>query len=295
MLGNRDIFIAGGTSDVGNRVVNALVNMIGPKRITCLYRNSSDISFLISLKVNLVKGDVTFPETFMSYLNEDSIYIDMTHPKYYHKSIDAVSSAGVKRAIFITTTGIFSKYNYCSDIYKLGESRIKSSGIAYTILRPSMIYGTERDRNMTKLLKYMSKYPAFPVFGNGQCLMQPVYVQDLADGIVTAIIKEAATRFKEYNFCGPFPFPYIELLKIASRVLNKRVKFIHIPYWFAVGSVAIAELIPSFPIKKEQVLRLLEDKSFDISTSKVELGFSPRSFDAGIKEEIEHLRKQGLL
>jgi nucleoside-diphosphate-sugar epimerase len=81
----------------------------------------------------------------------------------------------------------------------------------YTILRPSMIYGADRDRNMIKLLKYLSKWPVFPIFGSGKGLMQPVFVQDLADGIVTAILNPELTRWKEYNLCGPAVIPYIDL------------------------------------------------------------------------------------
>lgn len=289
------LFIAGATSDLGNRVVSQLVRRYGKQMVTCLVRNTSNIDYLKGLGVVIKIGDVTQPETFQDELGPDTVYIDMTHPKYYSKSINTVKNAGTQRAFFVTTTGIYSKYNHCSDVYKLGEASIKESGIKYTILRPSMIYGTERDRNMTKLLCYLDKYPIFPIFGKGDCYMQPVYVQDLADGIFSAIDNKEISSLKEYNLCGPSPLTYLELLRIASESLSRKVRFFHIPYWLAVGIVTIAEKIPAFPIKKEQVLRMLEDKSFDITDSVRELNYTPRNFNEGIKEEIKHLKKIGLL
>lgn len=287
----KDFFIAGGTSELGNRVVRALVEIYSKDAITCLHRRDSEIKPLEELGVRLVEGDVCIPATYKAHLSRDIIYIDMTHPKYYHSSIEIIKEAEIQRAFFVTTTGIFSQYNHCSDIYIQGENKIKASSCTYTILRPSMIYGTNRDRNMTKLLGYLAKWPVFPVFGQGDCLMQPVYVQDLADGIVSAIKNEELTRNKEYNLCGPTAMPYSQILRLACEALGRKVRLVRVPYRLALFGATVGEkVIPKFPIKKEQVQRLVEDKCFDISEACADLNFSPREFSAGIKEEVVQLR-----
>lgn len=287
--------LSGGTSELGNRVVSQLAQRLGPKQITCLVRPTSHVGMLGEFGVHIHVGDVTQPETFVHLLGPDTIYIDMTHPKHYHKSLAAVRLSGVKRGFFVTTTGIYSKYNAASDIYKVNESRIKESGIQYTILRPSLIYGTDRDRNMTKLLKVLSQLPLFPIFGTGDGLMQPVYVQDLADAIVTTILHPELSRNKEYNLCGPTALPYQAILKLAAEALGRRVHFLHIPHGLAIAVASIGERVPGFPISKEQVLRLLENKNFDISLAKFELGYAPREFSTGIRQEVALLRAKGLL
>ena len=198
---------------------------------------------------------------------------------------------GISRAFFITTTGVFSRYKSAADIYKYGEKRIKESDCLWTILRPSMIYGTERDRNMTKLLTYLNRYPVFPVFGSGKCLMQPVYVADLAEGILAALRNMNVTEKKEYNLCGPHAMPYIELLKKCCTALNRKVKFIHVPHTLAVCVANFGEKLPGFPIKAEQVMRLLEDKVFDVSLAENELGYMPRPFEEGIEAEVSRLKE----
>lgn len=125
--------------------------------------------------------------------------------------------------------------------------------------------------------------------------MQPVFVQDLADGILSAILKEEESSGKEYNLCGPNPLPYIDLLRGCSKALGRRTLFFHIPVKIAEWVAAFGEKLPGFPITREQVLRTTEDKSFDISLAQRELGYCPRSFVDGIQQEITTLRNKRLL
>ena len=245
--------------------------------------------------VKLVTGDVVDKTTFCKVIDAETFYIDITGPKHYWQTVPHLIEFGIKRALFVSTTGIYSKFRAVTTEYLQSEAAINESGIAFTIIRPSMIYGTERDRNMTKLLRFLDKWPVFPVFGSGEYLMQPVYVQDLAEGILTAILREEVSRGKAYNLCGPSPLPYIDLLRECSKALGRKTKFLHIPSKIAEGLAAVGQMIPGFPITREQVMRISEDKKFDISLAQCELGYSPRSFAEGIELEVQGLRQKNML
>ncbi|MCT7950031.1 NAD-dependent epimerase/dehydratase family protein [Ancylothrix sp. C2] len=279
-------FFAGGTSKTGVAVLNRLVPHLGAENICCLARPTSKIEPLQAMGVHIHKGDVTDPDSYKSCLGPDVIYIDMTHPKHYHISLETIVNARVKRGYFVTTTGIFSQYNSSSDIYKINEAKIKESGIIYTLLRPTMIYGSPEDKNMNKLINFLNRYPVFPLFGNGASLMQPVFVDDLADGIVAAIVKRN-TEQQEYNLAGPEPISFREVVETIIKKLNRKVVKINISIPLGITLAHFAKVIPGFPITEEQIMRLQEDKVFDISKAQVELGYSPRSFDEGITAEIK--------
>jgi uncharacterized protein YbjT (DUF2867 family) len=151
--------VSGTTSGTGVRVIERLVAKVGSDNITCLVRSTSDVASLQRLNLRLHVGDVTEPDSLRAVLNAQTIYVDMTHPKHYHKSLEAIVKAGVERAYFVTTTGVFSSYNQFSGIYKENEEKIRQSGITYTILRPSMIYGSTRDKNMNRLIRTLNQYP----------------------------------------------------------------------------------------------------------------------------------------
>jgi nucleoside-diphosphate-sugar epimerase len=284
--------VAGATSGTGLAVLKRLVDKVGTD-ITCLVRSNTYIPALEALGVKHHRCDITEPASYTHILNPSVTYLDMTHPKHYHKSLAAIASSGVERAYFVTTTGIFSKYNQLSEIYQVNEAKIQSSGLIYTILRPSMIYGHTRDRNMSRLIKYLNTFPAFPLFGTGRNLMQPVFVDDLADGIVSAI--GSHTENQIYNLAGPEPLAYCDLVATILKALERRVIILNIPFELAAFAAGVGQKIPGFPVTKEQVLRLQEDKAFDISKAASELRYAPRSFAEGIKEEIVQMRKEGML
>jgi len=286
--------ISGATSGTGDRVITRLVEKVGADNITCLVRPTSPVELLKSLGLRLHEGDVTDPANLRVLLSPETVYVDMTHPKHYHKSLEAVVKAGVERAYFITTTGVFSRYNHCSQIYKENEAKIRSSGITYTILRPSMIYGSMRDKNMHRLIGFLARSPVFPLFGAGRSMMQPVFVDDLADGIVRAI-GDARTENQEYNLAGPAPISYRQIVEAILSKLERRVTLLNVSTYLAAGLVRGAQHIPLFPINHEQVLRLHEDKVFDVSKAELELNYHPRSFAEGIAQEVEEMRAAGVL
>src|SRR5215211_113454 len=79
----------------------------------------------------------------------------------------AAKEAGIQRAIFISTTAIFTQLNAKSKSIRMDAERlIKSSGLAYTILRPTMIYGSDHDRNMWRLIQFMRYSSIVPIFGD---------------------------------------------------------------------------------------------------------------------------------
>lgn len=284
----------GATSGTGKAVLRRLVMKLGSEFIECLVRPTSQVEEIKSLGVRLHLGDVAEPESYLHLLGPSVIYLDMTHSKHYHHSLEAVLKTKVERAYFVTTTGVFSSYNQFSEIYKVNEAKIRASRVTYIILRPSMIYGHPKDKNMNRLIRFLCKYPVFPFFDAGRSLMQPVFEEDLADGIVAAI-GEQRTENQECNLAGPEAIPYRSLIQTILDVLQRRVFILNVPFGLASSVARLGERIPGFPITHEQVLRLQEDKAFDISKAVAELSYKPRPFAIGVEGEITQMRAQGML
>jgi nucleoside-diphosphate-sugar epimerase len=284
----KNIVFAGATSGTGLRVFSRLAKKFGNENILCIVRATSNTELLRQMGANLEVADITIPDSYKRLLNPKSVFLDMTHPKYYHKSLETVVQSGVKRAYFVTTTGIYSKFNHLSKIYIENEAKIINSGITYTILRPSMIYGNPMDKNMSKLIRFLKNYPVFPIFGSGESLMQPVFADDLADGIVSAI-GNRKTENKAYNLAGPSEITYNQIIQEIIKGLNRHIITIRVPFSFALNIIRLLEKIHGFPITHEQVLRLQEDKVFDITASVLDLDFSPRAFQEGIRTEIDEI------
>ena len=71
-------------------------------------------------------------------------------------------------------------------IRERGEQLVRDSSVQWTILRPTMIYGTPADRNIARLVRFVSRWPVVPIVAP-DALQQPVHVEDVATAVATAL------------------------------------------------------------------------------------------------------------
>lgn len=214
---------------------------------------------------------------------------------WYSKAlVQAAIENHVKWCILVHTTGRFSKFRSASEGYKEIEDSILTlrDKIDITIARPTMIYGSSKDRNMFRLITYLSRHKLFPVFGTGKNLMQPVYAKDLARAYLSILCHPDHTKNKEYNLSGKEPICYIDLLKIISTYLNRKTFYIHIPMRVSILAARIYNKLwgRKAIITVEQVLRMGEDKAFSHELATEDFGYDPCSFAEGIKKEIDEFK-----
>jgi nucleoside-diphosphate-sugar epimerase len=282
------LVVTGATGNTGSEVLKKFRALSPTLEILALIRPSSETSELRRMGISVLECDLNNASTYQMHLHSSDTVLEMANLRFFKALRVAINTRGIQRAFFVTTTGVFSTFHSYAALYREIESEMRQSAFGVTILRPSMIYGNERDHNMHKLLSFLNKTPVFPVFGDGTSLMQPVHVEDLATGIVTAVTQNIVG---EFNLAGPEPISYNSLLETSASALGKKIRFLHLPHKIIANLVAIAEKIPRFPIKHEQVMRLQENKNFDISKSIQLLNYAPRAFAVGIQQEISRLKE----
>jgi nucleoside-diphosphate-sugar epimerase len=204
--------------------------------------------------------------------------------------LPAILKAGVARGVFVGSAGVYTRLKSpAADAKRAGEAALRASSLGYTILRPSMIYGTPADRNMVRLLRWLRSFPMVPMPGAGRTLQQPVHVEDLADAIVAALERPSASR-QEYDVGGPAAIALRDVIRIAGRAVGRRPVLLPIPITPAHGMVVMMRRLKlPTPVRPEQVLRLTESKAVDIDPARRDLGFDPRSFEEGIAAEARML------
>src|SRR6185437_7030646 len=105
--------------------------------------------------------------------------------------------------------------------------RIAESGLDWVILRPTMIYGAPGDRNLSRLLPLLCRFPVLPVPGGGH-LQQPVHAADVADAVLAAAERRAAGG-RIYDVAGPEPMTFAELLRTSANAVASRTRFFPVP------------------------------------------------------------------
>jgi len=204
--------------------------------------------------------------------------------------VAAAEAAALGRAVFVSTTAVTTTLHPPTKQIRLAaEQQIRSSGLNWTILRPTMIYGAAGDRNLSRLLRLLNRSPVLPVPATGQCLHQPVHVADVADAVLAAVQRPEAVG-SLYNVAGPEPLPFAELLRACARAVGSSTRLVPVPLAPLLLLARGYEVLSRHPrIRPEQLRRLTENKAFAIDDAIRDLNYAPRPFASGIGDEARML------
>ncbi len=203
---------------------------------------------------------------------------------------------GVNWLVLVHTTGIFSKYKKAGEGYRNIESQIndyiKDKRVDLTILRPTMIYGSLQDNNITKFIKMVDKLKFFPVVNGGKYPLQPVWCGDLGSAYSKVLLNKNKTANKNYNLSGKNEIYLVDLLREIAKQLGKKRIFFPVPFFIAYFGAWVLYLLTFSKIDyREKVQRLVEPRVFSHKEANEDFGYSPVSFEEGVKNQICEYRR----
>jgi uncharacterized protein YbjT (DUF2867 family) len=286
------VFISGGTGFVGIHLRRAL---LGRGHGIRLLVHKNDGSY--EQGVEQVSGDITIPATFAAAVQGCDATINLVgiirefpgrgitfeklHMEATRNLTDAARAAGVKRHLQMSALGTrpeaVSKYHRSKFN---AEEYVRSSGLDWTIFRPSIIFGPG-DAFVNNLAGLIRNFPLVPVIGDGAYRLQPVSVIDVACCFAMAL-EMPETTGKTYELCGPDRFTYNELLDTIGSVLGRpKVAKIANPLTIMKVMVPIFQRFPFFPITMDQLLMLVEENICDGKWQET-FRFEPEHFAVGI-------------
>ncbi|MCZ2128241.1 MAG: NAD(P)H-binding protein [Anaerolineales bacterium] len=145
-----------------------------------------------------------------------------TQPKAVENTralIAAAKSAGVRKVVHISIANpdIDSHLPYYWGKAK-NEKAVIESGMAYAILRPTVLFGKE-DVLINNIAYLIRRLPIFLQMGDGQYKIQPIYVEDLAD---LALQAAAQTENVIWDAVGPDVFTFNELIQTIGATVGKK-------------------------------------------------------------------------
>jgi uncharacterized protein YbjT (DUF2867 family) len=242
--------------------------------------------------VEWVEADLTLPATLSPALAGVDTVIWTPAVRLAPGCLTVLESAAPRHLVIISSASVHTKLESSGARTKrAAEAQIRASGLAWTILRPTMIYGNSRDRNITRLLNYLERWPVFPLVGAGTGLMQPVFIHDLVAMILRAVEVPAAAR-QVYDCGGAKSLSFRKLVETAAAALGRRARFLSISPGLAAGMLRTANRLGLKSLREEQALRLAEDKVVDNGPARRDLGVTPRTFPEGVALQVQARRKE---
>ncbi|TET48183.1 MAG: NAD-dependent epimerase/dehydratase family protein [Actinomycetota bacterium] len=294
------VLLIGATSFLGPPILAVLLGDV--RRVGCLLRAGSSRENLVKTakdagkEISIVSGDLLSPDSMIDPLGSATaaVYmVDLVNTALLENFLSAAQHTGLKRVVFISSTTVLIPLESKVKSGKLqSEDLIKKSNLDYTILRPSMIYGVADDPSFSRMLKFIKKRNFFVTFGSGKNLIQPVYIDDVADA-VAKVLDNRTTFKKAYDLAGLEPLKYNEMLDIIRGKINTNFKIIRFPAGLSKALISIyARLSRNPSLTPGQIDRMGIDKAYSYQQAKDDFGFSPVSFEDGIEKLVLKLDLQ---
>jgi uncharacterized protein YbjT (DUF2867 family) len=228
-------------------------------------------------------------------VNAISLYVEHGRDTFHSVHVETAAKiartarrAGIRR--FVHVSGISADTASPSPYIRSrgeGEAAVQTAFPGAVIVRPAVLFASD-DAFLTTILRLLRSLPAYPIFGDGRTMLQPVYVDDVAAAIAQ-ILRQSQKPYPVYELAGPRVYSYEELLRTIARIAGLRPVLIRMPFAFWGALAGVAEMLPRPPLTRNQV----ELMQIDTTASESLPGFralriSPRS----LEDELEAILKQ---
>jgi uncharacterized protein YbjT (DUF2867 family) len=278
-FGLATVLVAGGTGFIGSHIVKELV--ASGHTVSVMTRNPKRTAGRLPSSVKLVAGNVQDPASMQRAMTGIDVVINAVqfpnHPVekpskgYTYMKVDgegtarlvsAAKDAGVKRFIYLSGAGVRPGQTKPWFVAKLfAEQAIRTSGVPFTIFRPSWVYGKE-DRTLNKFVTFAKLLPFIPVVGNGQTKVQPVSILDLAK-VVAASVTLPRTINQTYDVGGPEELTMDAIVQTMLKAMGKRRPLIHQPAALMKLLTIPLQLLPAPPLSPSAVDFVLMEEHVD--------------------------------
>ncbi|HEU5284201.1 MAG TPA: NAD-dependent epimerase/dehydratase family protein [Burkholderiales bacterium] len=202
--------------------------------------------------------------------------------------VDGLAAIGARRIIAFGSTSVIKATSADPKERRLavglreGEADLaqvcERHGIDWTVFRPTLVYSSGLDRNVSEIARFIRRFRVFPIVGAGSGLRQPVHAADLAAACLGALQSSTACN-KSYDLSGGRTLTYREMVEEVFRALGMRPRFVRVPLWLIKAGIRAAAFLPRFAkLSPELATRMNQDLCFDSTPAQHDFGFSPRAF-----------------
>lgn len=282
-MDNPHIGILGATSLVGECLLQQLVQH--PGRITAFSRRPVRQNHPRITWRQL--GD-TSPQTD-SATSDITLWISTAPLWTLPQHFALLSSLKARRIVTLSSTSRFSKI----DSPDPGEQSVARQliaaedtvtdwadrqGIDCIILRPTLIYGLGRDKNISEIARFILRFGFFPLFGTANGRRQPVHARDVAAACIEAA-KTLNLKNSAYILTGGDTLTYRDMVSRIFEALDKKPRLLTVPLWLFRLAISIVRWLPRYRHwTATMAKRMDQDLVFDSTDAQRDLHFSPRPF-----------------
>ncbi len=314
----KPVFVTGATGRLGRRFVaqalgkgysvTALVRdgkkaerVFGKKRVKLVRGDLSSIP-LHSLRAALRGHDVVHLAAAVNfYVSAEKLWDDNVEAT--RTMVRAAEAERVARFVHMSSTGIYHHPSYLPiderqppspmagyGVTKLeAEKIVRASGLDYVMIRAPAIYGPSFDEGFTDVMDLVAS-GKMVILGEGKNRVPLIHVEDVVQALMLALENRHVHR-ESFIVTSGEDISQEECLRLLAEELHVQPPSKHVPVPVAYGMVAYDALRGLFTgkrkIRKLYVDFLAEDRVFDTSKARRDLGYRPRmTLRQGVREYL---------
>jgi nucleoside-diphosphate-sugar epimerase len=325
------VLVTGGTGFTGSHLVNRLLDAGHTVRVV---DNQPGLFYeqLKSRGAEITIGSVTDRDLMFKMVDGvDTVHhvaaafraINLPKPVYWDVNVngtryllEAAEHFGTRKFVYCSTCGVHGNvkqppaaetapiqpadyYQYTKwEGEKVAHDFMKR-GMDITILRPAAIYGPG-DPERWAMLFQRSKNGRFLMFGDGEVTYHPLYIDNLVDAFMLAMCKPESNG-QTYLIADENYHTLNNIVTTIGKVLDKDIEIVHLPFtplWLAAVAceAAYAPTKKSPPLFRRRVDWFRQNRAFDVSKAKRELGYAPKvDLYNGLCNTADWYRQNGYL
>jgi 2-alkyl-3-oxoalkanoate reductase len=301
------IFITGGTGLVGSHVAEEAVAR--GMKVKALAREGSDVAFLQSLGVELVKGDLADAAALARGIDGCDLVINCAakvgdwgsleefralNVVALEKLLDVMITAQTPRFVHVSSLGVYEGRDHFGtaanslDAYTRSKCEAETlvlkyqreKGLKASVVRPGFIYG-ERDRTVLPKMLVNMKRGILRYFGTGEQALNCVYVKNLVSAIFLAAEKPEAIG-EVFNITDGERVSKKDFIGTSARLAGLKEPTRHVPLKLAWVLALVVEKIAKLrgrktpPIINKARFKFLGlNLDYSIEKARRVLGYNP--------------------
>ncbi len=202
-----------------------------------------------------------------------------THAQLPGRVARACRASGVRHLVHVSALGAASAAP--SEYLRskaAGEDALRREAdtVAWTILRPSVIFGQE-DRFLNLFARLVGTFPVVPLAG-ARARFQPIWVEDVARAVV-AVLGQTRAFGRAYDLCGPRAYTLEALVRFVADTLGRRPRIVALPDALARLQAAVLEHLPGRLMTRDN-LRSMQVDNVCAGGFPALFGFQPTALEA---------------
>lgn len=293
------ILVTGGSGVVGTGAITELVAR--GHEVVLLSRHADSDGRQWAHGVTPHNGDVTDPASIAGAADGCDAVMhmvavveeagDITFENVNVKGTAAVlaeaARAGVGRFVFVSSLGAPTGKSAYHASKRKAESLVKRFGGSWTICRPGNVYGPGDEQVSMMLRMVRGPSPIVPTLGSGDQPFQPVWWEDCAKALATAVERSDLSG-RELDIAGPEVTSQNGVLERLSAITGRAVTTIPVPDFLAtLGAKAASAIGWDMPLSSDQATMVNEGNVIaagGVNALDAVLGVTPTSLDAGLRQ-----------